>query len=170
MWSEHPDSMRAKGIPPGFCATCEFCGDFGHASHYPGPLPYTGSWCDVCYKVESHLSPSRDSGTWAYDARRDEEFGHPDFESESRIAPFMDVLESRKSAVTINHPDRNSIDFRSLGDGKILFRYNDYEGIFFVDGLVHVSQVKDVLRTCLSRQNLRTQFEAAGYSFKYFEE
>lgn len=33
------------------CGTCQVCGKPGHASHFPGPLPYTGSWCDVHYAV-----------------------------------------------------------------------------------------------------------------------
>ena len=31
------------------CGSCERCGIAGHTRHYPGPVPYTGSWCDDCY-------------------------------------------------------------------------------------------------------------------------
>lgn len=34
-----------------FCGTCERCGAPGHTRHFPGPVPYTGSWCDRCYRV-----------------------------------------------------------------------------------------------------------------------
>lgn len=33
------------------CGTCQVCGKPGHAGHFPGPLPYTGSWCDAHYAV-----------------------------------------------------------------------------------------------------------------------
>ena len=32
------------------CGTCEVCGAPGHTRHYPGARPYTGSWCDACYR------------------------------------------------------------------------------------------------------------------------
>jgi len=43
--------LKAK-IPYGFCGVCDNCGQLGHTRHYPGPVPYTGSWCDVCYEKE----------------------------------------------------------------------------------------------------------------------
>jgi len=33
------------------CGTCERCGRPGHARHFPGPVPYTGAWCDPCYRL-----------------------------------------------------------------------------------------------------------------------
>lgn len=33
----------------GFCGKCEVCNKSGHTRHYPGPVPYTGSWCDEHY-------------------------------------------------------------------------------------------------------------------------
>lgn len=33
------------------CGTCLVCGKPGHACHFPGPLPYTGAWCDAHYAV-----------------------------------------------------------------------------------------------------------------------
>lgn len=33
------------------CGTCERCGAAGHTRHFPGPVPYTGSWCDRCYRI-----------------------------------------------------------------------------------------------------------------------
>ena len=32
------------------CGTCERCGVPGHTRHFPGPVPYTGAWCDRCYR------------------------------------------------------------------------------------------------------------------------
>jgi hypothetical protein len=42
------------------CGTCERCGAPGHARHFPGPVPYTGAWCDRCYRVVGLIHP----GNW----------------------------------------------------------------------------------------------------------
>lgn len=34
------------------CAPCNFCGEPGHLTHYPGAVPITAAWCDRCYLVE----------------------------------------------------------------------------------------------------------------------
>ena len=39
------------GEGPTHCGTCQVCGKPGHARHFPGPLPYTGSWCDTHYTI-----------------------------------------------------------------------------------------------------------------------
>ncbi|MFC1855483.1 hypothetical protein ACFL2A_02945 [Thermodesulfobacteriota bacterium] len=46
------DFLKKEGIPQGYCGICERCSKPGHTRHYPGPVPYTGSWCDRCYKIE----------------------------------------------------------------------------------------------------------------------
>lgn len=33
------------------CGTCDRCGAAGHTRHFPGPVPYTGAWCDRCYTI-----------------------------------------------------------------------------------------------------------------------
>lgn len=33
------------------CGTCERCGAPGHTRHSPGEMPYTGAWCDRCYRI-----------------------------------------------------------------------------------------------------------------------
>ena len=43
--------LEKEGIPDGYCGICERCGKPGHTQHFPGPVPYTGSWCDWCVKV-----------------------------------------------------------------------------------------------------------------------
>lgn len=171
LWNEHSESLISRGIPRGFCSTCEFCGDFGHTRHYPGPVPYTGSWCDVCYKVEAHLSPYREPGTWAYDADQDREFESKEFQKLEAVTPFVSVLDSRKSALTINHPSRTTIDFRARNSEEILFRYNDYgSGLLFIDGIVRRESLHQVLEIAIQGQELKERFGAAGYSFNYVEE
>lgn len=51
---------RAAPLPPGHCGRCEACGEPGHTSHVPAPLPYTGSWCDTHYDLVA----------WAFDKER----------------------------------------------------------------------------------------------------
>jgi len=43
--------LRKEGVPEGFCGICERCGRPGHTQHFPGPVPYTGAWCDRCVKI-----------------------------------------------------------------------------------------------------------------------
>src|ERR1051325_9160950 len=45
------DFRQKYGIPEGYCGICERCGQPGHTRHFPGAVPYTGAWCDRCYKI-----------------------------------------------------------------------------------------------------------------------
>jgi hypothetical protein len=36
-------------IPPGYCGLCDACGKPGHTLHFPGAVPFTGSWCRYHY-------------------------------------------------------------------------------------------------------------------------
>jgi hypothetical protein len=47
--------LDKNNIPEGYCGICERCGKPGHTRHYPGSVPYTGSWCDKCFKTEGYL-------------------------------------------------------------------------------------------------------------------
>jgi hypothetical protein len=51
LWTKSPEVLRKQGIPEGYCGICERCGRPGHLRHFPGPVPYTGAWCDRCYKM-----------------------------------------------------------------------------------------------------------------------
>ncbi len=44
------ERLKKEGIPEGFCGLCEICNKPGHTQHFPGAVPYTGTWCDVCLK------------------------------------------------------------------------------------------------------------------------
>lgn len=39
------------------CGKCQVCGEPGHTCHYPGSLPYTGSWCDKHFIDECREQP-----------------------------------------------------------------------------------------------------------------
>lgn len=63
LWEKDPEFMRdEKGYNPGFCGKCEICGKDGHLSHFPGPMPYTGSWCDYHYYVMYRLGRRMNRG------------------------------------------------------------------------------------------------------------
>ena len=48
-------------IPAGYCGICDVCGKAGHTQHFPGAVPYTGTWCDDCLTVvaKNHKIQSR---------------------------------------------------------------------------------------------------------------
>jgi hypothetical protein len=50
---------REHHIPNGFCGFCEVCGQPGHTRHHPAPVPYTGAWCDHCYRILVWIWPFR---------------------------------------------------------------------------------------------------------------
>ena len=45
-WTWKPNCYCQEGER--FCGDCDACGAEGHTQHFPGPLPYTGGWCDDC--------------------------------------------------------------------------------------------------------------------------
>ena len=60
LWETDPDHFRKEGIPEGYCGICERCGKPGHTQHFPGPVPYTGAWCDRCVRIV----PWTNAGVW----------------------------------------------------------------------------------------------------------
>lgn len=66
LWDTNPQFYASQGLPPGFCGKCERCGALGHTRHFPGPLPYTGSWCDRCYRVLVLTWPFRSLAGWVH--------------------------------------------------------------------------------------------------------
>lgn len=51
-------------IPDGYCGICERCGKPGHTQHFPGPVPYTGAWCDRCVKIVALTWPLKRPIVW----------------------------------------------------------------------------------------------------------
>jgi hypothetical protein len=56
--------LREQKIPEGFCGICERCGQPGHTQHFPGPVPYTGAWCDRCVRIVALTWPLRSPKVW----------------------------------------------------------------------------------------------------------
>jgi len=53
----YKENLAKRNIPPGFCGRCDVCNEPGHLCHYPGPLPFTGCWCDKHYIIEVREKP-----------------------------------------------------------------------------------------------------------------
>ena len=66
IWDTDPASFVELGYAEGFCGVCERCGDPGHTRHFPGPVPYTGSWCDRCYRFLMWTWPFRTVIGWVF--------------------------------------------------------------------------------------------------------
>jgi hypothetical protein len=64
IWARNPKMYEERGLPRGFCGQCERCGKHGHARHFPGPVPYTGAWCDRCYRITGFTWPLRTPVGW----------------------------------------------------------------------------------------------------------
>jgi hypothetical protein len=58
------ESRKEQNIPEGYCGLCERCGKPGHTQHFPGPIPYTGSWCDRCVKIVALTWPLKNPLVW----------------------------------------------------------------------------------------------------------
>lgn len=66
LWGKEPANYESQGLSPGYCGFCERCGAQGHTRHFPGPVPYTGSWCDRCYTIVKWTWPLRMPVGWIY--------------------------------------------------------------------------------------------------------
>ena len=64
LWKTNPETLKDQGLSEGYCGTCERCGKPGHTSHHPGPVPYTGSWCDRCYQIVAWTWPLLNPVVW----------------------------------------------------------------------------------------------------------
>ena len=64
LWQTNPEVLRQQGLPEGFCGICERCGQPGHTQHFPGPVPYTGAWCDRCIRIVPYTALLRNPKFW----------------------------------------------------------------------------------------------------------
>ena len=64
VWDKDPAAYEAQGYPLGYCGFCDRCGVPGHTRHFPGPVPYTGSWCYRCYRIVKWTWPFRTLAGW----------------------------------------------------------------------------------------------------------
>ena len=64
LWQTNPEVLRSQGVPEGYCGLCQVCSKPGHTRHYPGPVPYTGAWCDPCYRRLAWRAPFVSPAHW----------------------------------------------------------------------------------------------------------
>lgn len=58
VFDRDPKLRKKEGLPPGYCGLCDVCGRPGHTLHFPGSVPYTGSWCKFHYYRAMILHPN----------------------------------------------------------------------------------------------------------------
>jgi hypothetical protein len=51
LWLTSPETLEAQGVPRDHCGICDRCSSPGHMRHAPGGAPYTGAWCDRCFRI-----------------------------------------------------------------------------------------------------------------------
>lgn len=66
LWEKNPAALEAAGVPRDHCGSCQTCGRPGHIRHFPGPVPFTGSWCDFHFRLVSFFHPLGFPGTMLY--------------------------------------------------------------------------------------------------------
>ncbi len=66
LWDKDPEHLKNKQVPEGYCGLCETCGRPGHTRHFPGAVPYTGTWCDRHYRRAMILHPLGRIGVMIY--------------------------------------------------------------------------------------------------------
>jgi hypothetical protein len=62
LWETKPAVLEQQGIPRGYCGLCDVCGRPGHTRHFPGSVPYTGSWCNFHYRLLGLFHPGSPVG------------------------------------------------------------------------------------------------------------
>jgi hypothetical protein len=66
VWDTNPGAYQSLGYPHGYCGFCQACGRPGHTRHFPGPVPYTGCWCDFHYRLTAWLDPRAGIGCFLW--------------------------------------------------------------------------------------------------------
>jgi hypothetical protein len=58
--------MEKQSIPEGYCGLCDKCGKPGHTRHFPGMVPFTGTWCEKHFRMAMWLHPLGGKGIYLY--------------------------------------------------------------------------------------------------------
>ena len=59
LWDTDATLLEKQGVLRGYCGICDICNNQGHLSHAPGCHPYTASWCNACFRVQSYINYSQ---------------------------------------------------------------------------------------------------------------
>lgn len=68
LWEKDPKVLENQGVPRGYCGLCGSCGKPGHIMHFPGAVPFTGSWCKFHYYRAMIFHPMGSIGVFLWGA------------------------------------------------------------------------------------------------------
>jgi len=169
LWEKSPETIRRQNIPPGYGGICN-CGAPGHWRHYPGPVPVTAAWCDICYEIEKHKGPNRKVGAWYLNTSTGEE-QNLDRETPQYLERLHDLLISLKterSALVIELPGEIGIDFFVQTEGTLLCEYANQKADSFARGEVGQRVARVALETVISGGDFQEEMENAGVKLEYY--
>jgi hypothetical protein len=172
LWETNPEFLEKQGLPHGYCGICDLCGDPGHTRHYPGPVPVTGAWCDVCYQVQAHKAPVRDTGAWYFNGETLEE-RHNDYDAnlnEKALQVLFHSLITPRSALIIEIPAKLSVDFFVKKNGLFDIEFGDHPRGLFGKSTVDLKVAELVLSIMLKQGDLRQAVLPTGIHFEYYED
>ena len=171
LWDTSPQFLEEQGLPRGYCGFCDMCGDPGHGRHFPGPVPVTGAWCDICYRIQAHKGPIRAVGAWYFDASDGEEQSiEYDGNAARTLHSLLYGLRTPKSALIVELPSKTGIDFFVKKNGLIDMEYSDPRRGLWGEGEVDLGIAELALSTLLNQGNFRQVMLAAGIQLEYYEE
>ena len=61
-----PGGQEPMGLQRGYCGLCVVCGEPGHIRQHPGAGRFTGTWCDLHYRVLAFTHPVAPVGTFLW--------------------------------------------------------------------------------------------------------
>jgi hypothetical protein len=172
LWETNPEFLQKQGLPHGYCGICDLCGDPGHTGHYPGPVPVTGAWCDVCYQVQAHKAPDRDPGAWCFNGETLEE-EHSDYDSnlnKEKLQVLLSGLKAPRSALILEIPAKLSVDFFVRKDGLLDLEFGDHTRGLFGKSAVDLEVAKSILSILLEQRDIRQAVLPSGIYFEYYED
>jgi hypothetical protein len=172
LWITSPALLQEQGVQPGFCGTCETCASPGHLRHYPGPVPATGAWCDVCYRIQAHKGPNRTIGIWCYNSNQAEERSIEQIEELSlqTALELLRTLTEPRSALILLLPSKISVDYYIQPDRTILMEYGDWHREVFVAGAVERHLAEAALSVAFAGIDIRAEPKLQAVELEWYEE
>ncbi len=171
LWDTQPEALERQGLVHGFCGTCGRCGALGHSSHYPGPVPATGGWCDRCYLIEKHKAGNREQGAWFYDvATATEREISVDSLTTSELNSMLDTLSTPMSRMLIEFKNGIGVDFWVRPDGSLEMSFGDPERGLWGCSIVSTAAGRAAMEGALKGEDLREKLGEFSENVEYFQE
>lgn len=172
LWETNPQFLENRGLPRGYCGICELCGDLGHTRHYPGPVPVTGAWCDICYQVQAHKAPVRDAGAWYFNSESlaEQSRAYDSSLNEEALQRLLQGLRTPRSALIIEIPAKLSVDFFVRRDGLLDIEFGDHARGLFGRSTADLKVAELVMFALLENRDIRQTVLPSGIHFEYYED